>query len=476
MKHKDEYITTPAINLVRWLFTLSFISLVILLSSCEDLIETGPPRTELISETVFSGDATAIAAINGIYSEMVRVNGGLASGDNSSVTYLAGLSADELDFYKNDPGISAFNRNSLTPANNVNTNDLWGQAYKIIFHANSVLRGLTNSTEISEDVARQLEGEAKFLRAFCHFYLVNLYGEVPIVTTTVYQENNVATKSSTDEVYHQIISDLKEAQSLLGEDYPTGERVRPNQAAATAMLARTYLFAEDWVDAESAATKLIDNARYRLLSDLNAVFLANSGESIWQLRPVELFLNTNEALRFILAAPPLSSTGGVALTSQVQAAFEAGDQRGAHWVASFTDGTDTWHYSYKYKVRQGEEVTEYSMVLRLAEQYLIRAEARVQQGNIAGARADLNIIRHRAGLPSTTAGDPASLLMAVAQERRVELFTEWGHRWFDLKRTGRADAVLGGVKADWQPADVLYPIPQSELEANANLLPQNPGY
>jgi hypothetical protein len=114
--------------------------------------------------------------------------------------------------------------------------------------------------------------------------------------------------------------------------------------------------------------------------------------------------------------------------------------------------------------------------LRLAEQYLIRGEARAHQNNVQGAQEDLNIIRSRAGLGATTANDESSLLAVIETERQVELFAEWGHRWFDLKRTGRADAVLSLEKApNWQSTDRLYPIPFEEIKINPSLT-QNPGY
>src|SRR5690606_19066848 len=110
-----------------------------------------------------------------------------------------------------------------------------------------------------------------------------------------------------------------------------------------------------------------------------------------------------------------------------------------------------------------------------AEQYLIRAEARAQLSNIAGAQADLNKIRIRAGLGETLASSQNELLTAILQERRFELFTEHGHRFFDLKRTGNLDNVLGS-KPGWNTTDRLFPLPEKELLLNPNLLPQNPGY
>jgi hypothetical protein len=118
------------------------------------------------------------------------------------------------------------------------------------------------------------------------------------------------------------------------------------------------------------------------------------------------------------------------------------------------------------------------MVLRLAEQYLVRAEARLKQNKLTGnnsAASDLNAIRHRAGLLNSTAITSEALMAEVLEQRKLELFSEWGHRWLDLKRTGNATNVLGPVKASWQPTDTLYPIPKYELINNHNLT-QNEGY
>ena len=107
---------------------------------------------------------------------------------------------------------------------------------------------------------------------------------------------------------------------------------------------------------------------------------------------------------------------------------------------------------------------------------MIRAEARTHLGDYVGARADLNKVRNRAGLPNTEADNMESLLDAIIQERRVELFTEQGHRWFDLRRTGKASAALSNLKPGWAETDSWLPIPENELLLNDNLLPQNPGY
>ena len=113
--------------------------------------------------------------------------------------------------------------------------------------------------------------------------------------------------------------------------------------------------------------------------------------------------------------------------------------------------------------------------MRLAEQFLIRAEARAKQGDLIGAIEDLNVIRQRAGLSNTTAVTTDQVLSAILQERRLELFTELGHRFLDLKRLELLDSVLG-TKPGWSTNDKLWPLPQAEMDANSFLVPQNPGY
>ena len=115
-------------------------------------------------------------------------------------------------------------------------------------------------------------------------------------------------------------------------------------------------------------------------------------------------------------------------------------------------------------------------MLRLAEQYLIRAEARAMQGDLIGAKEDLNKIRMRAGLAGTQSQTKEDILASVLEERRWELFTEYGHRFFDLKRLNLLDINLQPIKAGWNTEDRLFPIPQTELGNNPKLLPQNPGY
>jgi hypothetical protein len=489
LKYKFQYNFNCLNYHLRIIFYIFLI--VVFISGCKKFVDVGVPTTGLTSSTVYANNSTSAGVLTGIYSNMASY--GNFSGDQSSVSFVCGLSADELINYSpSNQFLQECYTNSLT---SLNAAPFWNQPYQYIYVANAAIEGLNNSSTVSVPLKNQLIGEAKFIRGFMYFYLTNLLGDVPLVTTTNYQVNNVASRAAQPLVYQQIIADLISARTLLSDSYlapdntTTNERVRPNKGAATALLARVYLYygnltgnAANYVKADSASTAVISNsANYSLVSNLDSVFLANSTEAIWQLEPVNPGYNTLDASNYILTSGPNSVTP-VALSPFLIGAFESGDKRMTDWVGINNFNGVNYYYPFKYKVGYGQPVTEYEMVLRLAEQYLIRAECEANgAGNgPAAAIQDLNIIRNRAGLPNYSgATDKTSLITAILHERQVELFTEWGNRWLDLKRTGTINTVMsvvtpqkGGTwKADW----ALYPVPQSELTVNPNLK-QNPGY
>jgi hypothetical protein len=458
---------------MKKIYIIVFILSTIVFNSCEDFVELAAPKTQIVSSKVFENDAGARAAIVGIFSQMMS-NGAFASGSSNNITVAAGLSADELNNHSSSQSNIALYTNALTSLNSTAVSANWNDFYKYIYQANSIIEGVEQSTGMSRAVKDQVLGEAKFVRAFCHFYLINLYGDVPLVTSTDYRVNKDATRTPMAEVYNQIETDLLEAQKLLLEDYSysAGEKVEPNKWAATALLARTYLYQKKWSDAEKQSDLIINSGLFLLDADLNSVFLMNSDEAIWQLMPVLPGFNTNEATQLVITSNPTR----VSASHFVTDIFEPGDQRATAWIGTYTKGSNSYNYAYKYKVNfRDQPLSEYYMVFRLAEQYLIRAEGRAMQNNLTGAIDDLNAIRNRAGLLSIDASGLTQQEVPdlIDHERRAELFIEWGHRWFDLKRSGKIDEVLGPIKPDWQSKDALFPIPQAEINANPNLV-QNP--
>jgi hypothetical protein len=241
---------------------------------------------------------------------------------------------------------------------------------------------------------------------------------------------------------------------------------------ATAMLARVYFYQQNWEAAESEATVVINSGSYSLETDINKVFLNNSNETIWQ---ISLAGTSTPATIMGSEFIPASTTPKFVLYDTLANTFESGDQRKVDWTSAITYQSKTYYYPYKYKLRTATAGNEYPVMIRLAEMYLIRAEARANQNNVSGAQSDLNAVRNRAGLPNTTASTRVELLAALEHERWVELFTEFGDRWFNLKRLNKATAVLSLIKPAWKPFQQLYPIPSQDMQANPNLV-DNAGY
>lgn len=460
-------------NVHAILKTLVSIFLLTSLHSCEDFLEADDPFGQIPQQEVFEDEATATAALTTLYAKLRDEV--LLTGGTSGLSIYMGLYADELDLF----GTTWVTLNDLYNhqiiASNLTVQNNWNNAYNLIFMTNSVLEGLEASASINDDLKNHLRGEALFIRAFIHFYLTNLHGDLPYITSTDYRINKDVNRLPVNQVYEQLITDLSEAKALLNENYIGAERTRANSLAASALMARVLLYMGRWQEAELESTLVINHTGlYNLEPLIENEFLVNSSSAILQFKPKILGGNTQEASTFIFSSVPPPF---VALTNNLVEAFEENDLRKSLWIGELSDGTQTWYYPNKYKESFNTGTSlEYAIVLRLAEQYLIRAEARAQQNNIPGAQQDLNVLRQRAGLENTTATTQNELLEAVLNERRFELFTEHGHRWFDIKRRNVADQILSPLKPSWKPTNILWPVPEADILLNPNLLPQNPGY
>jgi hypothetical protein len=463
---------------------------VAILSGCKKLVEVDAPVTSLNSANVYTTDATAISVLTGIYTNMSTA--GLLGGSslNSFMDFIPELSGDELALFSGETnsGLIACYQDIQTAQTN---ESFWTSGYSYLYTINAAIAGLNSTKSLTPAVQQQLLGEAKFLRALHYFYLTNLYGDVPLVLSPDYTVNAGLSRTPQAQVYEQIISDLTDAESLLSENYVdatllniTAQRVRPTKWAAMALLSRVYLYTGDYTDAKTRADTIINNSAAFQLVALDSVFYANSSEAIWQLQPVNEGWNTEAARLYIIPSTGPSYNWPVYLSNELLDSFEMNDQRRVVWVDSVIVGSTAYYFPNKYQsATLGNPVTEYEMVLRLGEQYLIRAEAQAEgAGNgTSGAISDLDTIRQRAGLPPYAgATDKTSLLSAILHERQIELFTEWGHRWLDLKRTGAINSVMSVVcplksPNSWQSYQQLYPILTTDITADQNLT-QNPGY
>lgn len=437
--------------------------------SCKKYVDAGAPVNALTVDKIYNDSLSTLGVVLSLYSGS-STNG--VNGNNLilDVCQYGAMSADD-GYYFNDASYDPYRTNTMSGNYG---GVIYSYPYPVINIANNAIAGITGSN-FSAGFKNQLLGECKFWRAYAYFILVNYFGDVPLITSPDVTANATKPRTPATQVYDQIVADLKDAESLLPAAYPSAERARVNKLAASALLARVYLYQKNWSAAETEATAVIGSATYSLETNLNNVFIKTSNETIWQIIS-NVSAGITGVTRMGRSWLPPSTTPVFVLYDTLAKTFETGDQRMVNWTKPLSYNGTTFYYPYKYKIRNtGVSGNEYSVMLRLAEQYLIRSEARAMQNNIPGAQADINAVRARAGLAPTAAATQADLLAALEKERWTELFTEMSDRWFNLKRTGRIDAVLSRTKPQWKSFQALYPIPLTEITANPTLT-QNPGY
>lgn len=439
------------------------------------------PIDKVPSEEIFSSENMIASAVTGILIETKEPNQILANTD-----FITALYTDVLKITASFAAILPYYKNTIQP-NNI---PFWAKYYKTIFNANAAIEGITKTSALLR-YKNQWLGECYFARAYSYFHLVNFYGAVPLALTTDYSVNNSLSRAPIEEVYKQIIDDLKLAKELLPEEYKNGagqntqNRYRPNKATASALLARVYLYASQWENAELEATLVIENSNYTL-EPMENVFVNGNKEIILTFanttpRIPFAFSRYNGNMPATLTATQTTGSFGiyVAMSDALYACFETNDLRKSNWirestaVANASRPQTTYYFPNKYKTAVMDSGLEIS--LRLAEQYLIRSEARAKL-QFANAKDDLNTVRQRAGLPAI---DPTDILAAIAKERQTELFTEGAHRFFDLKRTGKIDEVMKiaaqAKETVWESYMAFFPIPTEDIIQNPNIVP-NPGY
>lgn len=461
------------------LFIYTLVLATTLAVSCNKLIEVPDnPPTQIPESRVFSDSADIYAAVAGVYanfkantangslgSTIITVNTSLTTGELKCQSYLGGASMMNVTWTMSD-GMFA---------------GLWSSGYNNIYQMNACINGISGTNALTDSTKRQLVAEMKVTRAFYYFQLVNLFGGVPIITGTDYNVNKSMPRASVDEVWAFIRADLAAAREVLTPTYASrAGRYRPNLYAAEALSARVFLYRQQWDSAALMAGHVINSGVYQLLNDPGAVFLLGSKEAIWAL-PGNLYTpsttitqQTGEGYTLY----PSAYSVNYWLDSTLIRAFEPNDLRFTKWVQTKTLYGTSYPVAAKYKNNTNTNTTtansEDYMMLRLADMYLILAEADTHLGNTSDAITNLNIIRKRATL-NDYAGSNDDLLAAIYHERQIEFAFEWGNRWYDLKRTGTIDNVLGPLRPNWKSTAALYPIPATEL-VNNPFLTQNDGY
>jgi hypothetical protein len=435
------------------------------LFSCHKFLDQQP--VDYVSDQVTIVDAaSAQTAVRGIYRKL--------SSDSyygSLFQSFGYLSGDNVQWTGSQSIIQQFITHDLK-SDNGNLESVWTGIYSTINLANHVIAKVpaVKDAGLSQALSNQLTGEAYFIRALAYFDLVRTWGGVPIVLTPTLtsKDKDTVRRSSAAQVYAQVLSDLNTAEGLLSAP-STQNPVRANKETVQALKARYYLYQGQWTEAENYASLVIgDVNNYSLLKPYSSFFSPASAiatkESVFELSYSATYTNAHRGYW----QPP--ANGGTRQWAPSDAFISLvndpaiGGNRSA-LVAKTSAGL--WYGNLYYR----SPATDPAYIIRIAELYLIRAEARAQQDHLADALSDLDSVRSRAGLLPSTAATKEDILLAIENERRIEFAFE-PHRWFDLVRTGRAAAVLGVT----DPRKYVFPLPVAEVNLSKGNLPQNDGY
>jgi hypothetical protein len=438
-------------------------ALLLLASGCQKKLDVTPKQSVDVQDAL-STSSGVLTALNGAYADLG--NAYFFGGD----TYLySDLLADagEIRWNGTYAGLTQIYNKSI-PVNNSFVANTWLQGYRVINDVNNVLNALNVVDAAQRD---RVEGEAKFIRGSVYFELVRLFAKawndgnpannpgVPLVLTptTGITEASKVKRNSVAEVYAQVIKDLSDAEAKL----PTANGFYATKYSAAGMLARVYLQKADYSNAANEANTVISSGRYSLASSYASAFpysasaqVPNTSEDVFAMQ-VTTTQGSNDLYTFY--SP--TSRGDIDIRAAHLALYENGDQR-----KTFFTNSGGSVYTSKY-------LSHYAnvQIIRLAEMYLIRAEANFRLGTAVGDTPlnDINRIRNRSGLPSLTAADLT--LSKILMERKLELAFE-GASLHDIKRTQGSVGTL-----PWNSPKLILPIPDREIIANPNLV-QNEGY
>lgn len=480
-----------------------FIILAIGFSACQDAVTELKPLSTLTEANFYQTSDDIERAVIGIYSRyqsrMPR-DWALLEMPTESI---------HMSSYRHIGGLEAMNNLDFQPENDLIRN-FWQACYNGIFRANAVLTYLDRPDDYTTGQKEQLEGEAKFMRGLFYFDLVRAFGGVPMVTQLLsVEEAKSRGRASEQDIYALIVSDLKEAISLLP---PPGAVAtgRADQGAAVALLGKVYVYLKDWQNALSYLNK-VSEYPYALESDFASLWTLENEDNEEVIFAMKYLENTNGHLMssdFIpyFGVEGIASSGLEAadLSWSLHKLFDDADSRKAatiteYWRAPGSTEAPEWRpYISKFAVpHSGRTSSGLDLpVLRLADIILLKAEALYHAGQTDAALAELNRIRERAFGDNThnyTLTDVATVdafMDKILLERQLELALE-NQRWFDLVRTGRFIEALAEVewgynpvtgtaqvvKMDPQPYHRYFPVPQHEIDqANAGVLTQNEGY
>lgn len=449
------------------------VSCMILISiSCEKFIDTDLPYNQIGTHEVFSDVSSANAALAGLYAELWSSS--MISGDITGSAAILGTYTDDLNCYAPyiQNGLVDLYNNVQIPSNTIVYN-VWSKAYKHIYYANSIIKGVRESTSISQSNKDRLIGEATVLRSLLYYNLSQIFDEIPYTDTTDYIYNSQLKKISKIQLMAQLENDLTSVLNGLSDQYANQERIYVNRKVAELLLGKVLLVSEKWNEAENLFSPIVQSPLYVWEADLTKVFHKTGKHILWQLKPAN---STDATKEYLLYNFTTSLPTTFALSDVLVNSFETGDLRKQSWILPTVINGKTYFRPMKYRNPVNSNTTENSVVFRIEEVYLLYAESLTQQNKITDAKPLVDKLRQRAGLAPLPVGlSKENMINRIADEFRHEFFAEMGHRFFDLKRLKKTD-IIALSKPSWKSFHTAFPIPEKELTINPNLNPQNQGY
>ena len=431
-------------------------------TACSDFLEQ-EPANYISDEAVITNESSAKSALNGVYHRLG------ASAYYGGRYFDAGvnLASDNVTWTGSLNFYYDFDTHQYSAENQL-LSYAWYGIYATVNQANQVIEKTQALSSISDNERRRIIAEATVLRSLAFFDLARTWGNVPLVKAATHAPNQFdgVKQTQAKAVYQEVVNDIS---SVLGDLSQANDRVHVSRSVAEALLARVSLYLENWAKAEEYATKVIENPSYALgsINDLLNGKLAQ--ESVFELAYSSSFTNDQSAYWRSPNDGGRHEWGPSKEIVQLLSNPTIGGDRSAF----FTDQSSAQVPDYYVGTLYHRPSADDNVILfRLAEAYLIRAEARAKQqnANLEGAISDLNTIRERSQVaPLNESLSQQAIIQAIEDENRVEFAIE-PHRWFDLVRTGRAVAILG-ISEHQQ----LFPIPYNDIEADKDLQ-QNPNY
>jgi hypothetical protein len=488
MKHMKKEFVYTSLTIFILLFTIS----------CgKDFLEE-PPRTVTIDDLLNNPQDGAPRLTGAVYNKLYDWDvhtfswigiSSISSDDADKGSQLgdAGTDKDLLDSWN-------------ISASGFSFNEEWIGLYDGIGRAAYALKYLEEMNLPQAEKDRYI-GEVKFLRAYFYWCLVRTFGGVPIVDHVLVSQEDIAAASvraSVSEVYAFIESDCKDAILKLPPTVGSEEQGRVTKWAAMALMAKAYLYQKRWAESKAMYDPIINSGQFALMADYEKIWREVgefSKESIWEVNAIGLG-PTPKGVQQYSSVQDIRPRGWGFNTPSLDLvnAYEPGDKRKAATI--MFKGQTLWDgevypttapndmYNYKAFVSRTQETwggdpdqtNKNLRIFRFGEILLIKAEVENELGNLSVAQGALNLVRNRAGLTNTSANTKDVLRNAVYKERRVEMAFEHD-RTFDLRRTGRAGAILRALGMNYvDGVSDLFPIPQVQIDRSAGRLIQNPGY